>query len=487
MILPRDIRPVLAQLEPIVAAWPVRVPFERVTEWMLQFDPEDYDVAARIVRHLNVLGTDEIRSGLSIAYTRLQRKAVDRSAKITNRNTVFAAIGDVGKSGAMMAYEFRVANELPEGNFAEEERENYFRERMVENVVLIDDVLGTGDTAISEAKRLVEETTALGVKNVFVLAICGFAAAVKRIEEEAGAHAFAAFTYGDADTAGTPDGDFYGGLDPSTRAQYMERLKYYNKRCSRSELGYGNVGALLAFRHNTPNVSLPVIWGDGNGWKPLFPRVGRIVGIESYYAQIAAAQRAQKSEAKPAPMARDALELTVLVEGKTDESVMDVLVKRFGLVDLVGVKGITTVSVGGVVQSGRLFDLLKESGRPFVLVLDGDDFALRRRRSVVDEAKVPTVLLNPSFVGLFDLGRLGNLMPVQQESDTAGDSGKRAEHRMYSDIEHRLRTAGLGRSAAQTEMLVETFLDVEKYRAFATDLRRATDELIASEEQPQDA
>lgn len=478
MILPRDIRPLLENLEPVVEGWPVNIPFDRVVDWLLQFDPEDYDVGARIVRHLNILGTDEIRSGLSIAYTRLQRKATDRNAKITSGNTIFAAIGDIGKSGAMMAYEFRVANELPEGNFSEGDREDYLKAGLVENVVLIDDVIGTGTAAVREAKRVVEETTTLGVKNVFVLAICGFEKAVLKVEEEAGAHAFAAFTYSLRDTAGILDGDFYTGLDHTSRTQYLERLKYYNQRCSRSEMGYGNVGALLAFRHNTPNVSLPVIWGAGNGWKPLFPRVGRISGIERYYSQFAAAQRAQKEHKQPTPASREALDLTVLVEGKSDETVMDTLIARYDLPRLIGVKSITTVSIGGVLHSHRLFDLLKESGRRFILILDADPFLSRRRGEIERDASVPVVFLRPGFVGLFVLERVVAAYALPS-GVSLGDGEEPIEERLYLEYERVLRRAGFGRSKAMTEKMIEHFLDPDKFNGFVEELHRAVDTLVA--------
>lgn len=477
MILPREIRPLLESLEPVVRTWPVSLSFDRVAEWLLQFDPEDYDLGARIVRHLSVLGPDDIRSGLSIAYTRLQRKAVDRDAKINSGNTVFAAIGDVGKSGAMMAYEFRIANELPEGNFAEDEQDNYFQAGLVENVVLIDDVIGTGDTAIKEARRVIEETTTLGVKNVFVLAICGFKDAVMKIEEEAGAHAFAAFTYGADDTALMLDGEFYEGLDHTVRMHYLERLKYYNRRCSRSEMGYGNVGALLAFRHNSPNISLPVIWATGNGWKPLFPRVGKISGIENYYAKIAAAQRARQEEPQPQPVSREQLDLTVLVEGNTDEGVMDTLVKRLGLARHLGVKSITTVSVGGVIRSGRLFDLLSESGRRFIMVLDDHPFAARLRGNIEKESTVPSVLLRPNFIGLLDLSRLMEAFPLSREiTEDEPPPGRR----VYKEYEDRLKAKGFGRTPSFTEHLIEHFIDRVRFQEFIDDLNRAIDALLST-------
>lgn len=40
----------------------------------------------------------------------------------------------------------------------------------------------------------------------------------------------------------------------------------------RWRLGYGNLGLTFAFEHATPNDSLPILWADGCGLKPLFGR-----------------------------------------------------------------------------------------------------------------------------------------------------------------------------------------------------------------------
>ena len=67
MILPLSLRPKVELLEAIVAQWPVKVSLDHVVQWLLQFDPEDYDVGVRTIRNLNVFGPDEIRSGLQVA------------------------------------------------------------------------------------------------------------------------------------------------------------------------------------------------------------------------------------------------------------------------------------------------------------------------------------------------------------------------------------------------------------------------------------
>lgn len=37
-------------------------------------------------------------------------------------------------------------------------------------------------------------------------------------------------------------------------------------------LGYGNLDLAVVFERGCPNNSLPILWSDKGGWKPLFPR-----------------------------------------------------------------------------------------------------------------------------------------------------------------------------------------------------------------------
>ena len=98
MKLPRSLQPKLESLDLIVNDWPADVSVDQLVSWILQFDPDDHDLALRILKNLNVLGAEDIRTGLRVAYARLKRRAKDRDTEITNGNTMFFAVGDSGKS-----------------------------------------------------------------------------------------------------------------------------------------------------------------------------------------------------------------------------------------------------------------------------------------------------------------------------------------------------------------------------------------------------
>ena len=152
------------EIEEVVASWPVEKSFDDVLKWLMQFDTEDIDLGVRIIKNLNVIGFEDLNTSLSIAYSKLERVAIDKGSKISSRNTQFAGIGDGAKSGAMIGYNFRIANELPEDNFMTDESIDHLESGLIENIVLVDDLIGTGHQATKEIKNLTEKVTPFGVK-----------------------------------------------------------------------------------------------------------------------------------------------------------------------------------------------------------------------------------------------------------------------------------------------------------------------------------
>ena len=125
----------------------------------------------------------------------------------------------------------------------------------------------------------------------------------------------------------------------------------------------------------------------------------------------------------------------------------------------------------------RLFDLLRESGRHFIMVLDGDPFSQKLRGKIEGYTSAPVVLLKPNFVGLFDLEKLAAAIPAQLEG-AAKEEQEGPGERVFMEYERILKARGFGRSMALTESFVTDLLDQKKVQAFVDDLRKAIDALL---------
>ncbi|MEI4960151.1 phosphoribosyltransferase [Aeromonas caviae] len=354
----------------IVAEWPVEKDLGHVLNWLMQFDNDDIDLGVRVIRNLNVIGFEDLNTALTIAYSKLERMAIDKGTKITSRNTLFAGIGDGAKSGAMIGYNFRIINELSEDNFMDEESLDYLEAGIIDNIVLVDDIIGTGRQATEEIKELTQKVTPLGVKNIFLLTAVGMQEGIRSISENTKAHVFSAFEYSELDTVTCLDSNFYNGIPHEERSDAKNRLEYYGRMTNKSPLGYGGIGALIAFYYNTPNISLPIIWGAKNSWIPLFKRAVKINGINSYYKQIESSITKKKKDKEPLKSKED--ELTILVEGRIDEIFFDYII---GLIrDRLPYEKVSVISLGGF-WSKKLIENISRLNGNCLFVVEDDEHA----------------------------------------------------------------------------------------------------------------
>jgi hypothetical protein len=249
---PVSLQSKLEEVEKTVSSWPVDIVLKDVIKWILQFDPYDYDLAIRVIKNLNVIGHEDLKNALSIAYSKLIRKSVERGTQITSKNTLFAGLGESGKSGSMVSYNFRIINELSEENFQDNEiMDEYIQEGKIENIVLVDDVISTGTQASKNIKELTEKVTPYGVKNIFLLTICGLKEGITKVEEETKAYTFSAFEYDKHDTVLSLDSMFYEDIPYEEREKLLKRLEAYGSICYKTNpLGFRGVGALLVFYYN---------------------------------------------------------------------------------------------------------------------------------------------------------------------------------------------------------------------------------------------
>lgn len=423
MKYPRSIDDALEEAMRICDLWPKK-PEVDIVNWIMQFDVEDNDLAIRIVRHLNVIGYDDLVNALSVAYSKLARKAKEKGTSIQPRNTLFAGIGGSGKSGSMIEYHLRMVNDkISEENYLSDESMPLIKKGLVENIVLVDDILMSGNQSAKEIKKITEQLTPLGVKNIFLLTALGMRQGLAKVYNETKAHTFSAFEYDSEDTAVCLDSRFYDGVPFEQRSSMRSRLEQYGRSCApKTPLGYSGLGTLIAFYYNTPNSTLPVVWSDSNSWMPLFKRVKRINGIAAYFSQFDAALKA-KEQAEPPKHARAKQEnmpdrITIFVEGKEDEWFFDQLMLRFDLAKMIGVKRVWIASLGGLSEMVNLAEPMLLTGEKFVFVVDNDREAENKAKAMPKGA--PVVILMQSVLEFIDVEaavRDGRLDSLVTESD----------------------------------------------------------------------
>ncbi|ETK41848.1 MAG: hypothetical protein A2W79_08455 [Pseudomonadales bacterium RIFCSPLOWO2_12_60_38] len=479
--LPSSIASEIERVERAVGCWPTSVPIDHVIRWVLQFDRDDYGLAIRILENIDVLAQRDVRAAFEVAQAKLERAAIEKGAPIKKSNTLYAGVGQASKSGAVMAYHYRLAAQVSESDFFTQDEEDEIDFSQIENIVLLDDVIGTGQSVATDIARVIEEVHSLTKsRNVYVLTVAGYVEGISKLVNETGASIISALEYSTKDTVNDLDAPFYNGLPMSERARTLDRIKRYCRIAARSDLGYGNIGGLLVFDHNTPNTSLPLIWARGNGWMPLFARAGRIQGTAKVFKEAKAEREAEASQLPPAPEHvpnKSAIDLTLFVEGKFDERFVDVMRARFGLAKRLGVGDVNAVALGGVAQSGRLFELLRESRKYAVFVLEGDPHSLRMARRIEPSSTTKVMHLKPSFVALLDLQKVKEA--VERFPGLPEPAGEFENEKWLSEVERVLKRGSMSASSERTAQIVEEYLDPVKYEAFVQELAEYVNQLLA--------
>ncbi|PEY68591.1 hypothetical protein COJ41_14910 [Bacillus thuringiensis] len=470
----------LDEIREIALNWPVKISCEDVLNWILQFDVEDFDLALRIIRNLNVLGFDDVNEAIKIAYSKLNRAAYKEGSSISKKNTVYAGLGDASKSGSMISYHFRVLNGISENNFIHESHIEMIKNKEIKNIVLVDDVIASGDTAVKEINKLRESLIIINPElRVFLLAVCGMKKGLDRINEEIGVNAFAAYEYTEIDTITSLDSSFYNGINFDQRNVLKEKIIEYGKNTNKSGLGYKGIGALIVFPYNTPNCTLPVVWGDTNGWIPLFRRAGRITGISSVFDDLdrTANEKVVKAKQDKGNLTTKtkSSELDLYVEGKRDEEMFKVISERYNLSNELGYLKINIITIGGLVFSEKVINALEFAKNDTVLISDEDTRHLEGKFKN-NGGDAPIIFLKPSIIQFVDLKKLFDfvqtnkiflrtpnfLVDLFKEFDNKGTLANESLYKLERYILN---------SKTVSPILFEHVLNVEAVKDFIQDLK----------------
>lgn len=389
MKYPKYLEDRLEEIKTIVASWPVEKSLEEVMAWVLQFESSDYDLAIRVLKNLNIIGADDLNVALNVAYSKLLRHAQEKGNNISNENTLYMPIGNDGKSGAMIAYNFRLTNGLSSTCFFSKDSLQFIKSGKIKNLVLLDDIIATGDQSSKQLNQVAEKARQVGIQNVYLLTAFGYREGIKRIKDTQVADVFSAIEYDECDTVMSKDAAFYDGLSHDKRDWYWQSIsKNYGG------YGYGVIGGLISFYYNTPNCSVEMIWGSNHGWIPLFPRkfdkksIGpELIELDELIEDSRDIKTVEKEEC------------SIYVEGKLQELFVQTLA---GLNENFGYKSISIISIGPFYSKSLIDSLMKYSDKVFFVVDNPLTDDSGYSRSVKDATKDSNLLIIEEIMSFFD-------------------------------------------------------------------------------------
>jgi len=291
--------------------WHQGINMATIREWIEQFTGQvlpadrERDLALALLARLMFFGQQELEILCKSLFTehlwceiahRYRREHgdttdVDEIIRVVEEeleNTLIVGPGSPADSGPHLLYYFRNANRLRSDMFvtsAELLSRNSDELQNLRRIVLLDDLCGTGKTAGRYHNKLIVPLCVkhkhLANASVLYLTLFATAHGLQKARKYFTSHA--AMFIDDTYKCFGPQSRYFdeGGrplVSDVSRQDAINIFTSYGKPLYRHHpLGYKDSQLLLAFSHNTPNNSLPVLWSNGTRDHPWYPILRRHV------------------------------------------------------------------------------------------------------------------------------------------------------------------------------------------------------------------
>ncbi|MNV37810.1 hypothetical protein D3C71_1293430 [compost metagenome] len=206
------------------------------------------------------------------------------------------------------------------------------------------------------------------------------------------------------------------------------------------------------FYYNTPNSTIPLVWGHNNSWLPLFKRATRLTGISAHYKEFDKAINKKLNDNSTIDKNSD--ELTIYVEGMSDEIFFESQIEE--LIKVLEVKSIKIISLGGFMSKKLIENLARITTTKHLFIAETSPFeprvySDRIKKNIKD---VPHLYM-PSFINYLNIEAMYldeefiRFLPKQEDLEGLDDNEK------LRDIERQLRRRTLGYKKDLIERIIK--------------------------------
>ncbi len=224
------------------------------------------------------------------------KSAIESGVAEALSKTRFLGVGNPSESGVHLLYYFRQENELKKcafmdsaAVFASEQPPGSTARRVlaqpnVNRYVFIDDICGSGKTAVDYSKNILADILAINrhVK-LHYLAMFASSEGLKKVRDETsfGQNCGAVFELDDSYRCLTDNSRIMHAAPPHIDGATLRQMAlcYGRMLLPYHPGGFDDSQLLLGFHHNTPDNTLPIIWAEGTparAWTPAFKRYPKI-------------------------------------------------------------------------------------------------------------------------------------------------------------------------------------------------------------------
>lgn len=229
-----------------------------VAAWLDQFSARELPLIIPLLESLHYVSVER--------ETRLLSRVPNLIARSGSEAPLFCSIGPAYKSSASMLRRLMKATSLSTNNVCVFEDLKSRDISRYNELVFIDDILGTGNQIRGFLGSLPNEVS--GGKRVRLVYLCGQTRVAGLLAADHNVDVHILDELPDDFSAFAPN--IYPDAERRAEAKAI-CLSYGRSLEPRMPLGYGDSEFLVAFHDFCPNNTLPIFWSVAHGWKPLFP------------------------------------------------------------------------------------------------------------------------------------------------------------------------------------------------------------------------
>lgn len=268
--------------------WSSEIGKKDIERWLRNFKGEVFDIkyerliALWLLSHFTYYNTDEVRHLCKVVYYDLLHLVVlkDLSSGMPIRESIsqffqkssIISPEKTSGSGGFIAYYFRQENNLAMDLF------NYYYKNIgtdIENIILIDDVIlteGKNGQMHGFLENIVNHHKG---KNIFLLTLIASNEAYECLRKSFPlVDIVTAIKLDNRDRAFAQESDIFATCK-ELMALGKKFATYYGNKINiggASPLGFSDGQYTFGFFYNTPDNTLPIFWGQINGWMPILKR-----------------------------------------------------------------------------------------------------------------------------------------------------------------------------------------------------------------------
>ncbi|NHM06541.1 hypothetical protein G4D82_04855 [Flavobacterium sp. CYK-4] len=298
--------------------WDGKITYKKVMQWLSNFEDDEKIHALYLLSQCIFFNDFQIKQLLISIYRDFFEYPHIENIRRNNANTLddtiiqnelkkilnktrFVIVGNPSESSARLMYDFRTQNKLKKDLFISES-EIITSPKEIEHFVFLDDICGSGNQMVSYTKKVIPiiNTNFPSAKTYYFL-LLGTKEGKEYIRSNTSINivdsvleldnSFRIFDSNSRVFKSKPDEIDVGKIHTFTGREGKKLIaSIYNRAYSilpshkrdalseRDKFGYKDGQFLLAFNHNTPDNTLPVIWynEDDLPWYAIFKRAHKI-------------------------------------------------------------------------------------------------------------------------------------------------------------------------------------------------------------------